>query len=321
MPFQSPDWLVPWWTQFGTDELCALVVSRGGAPIGFIPFYVHLDATKRERQLLPLGVGTTDYLDGVFAPQCGPEDIWNAVELLRKEVAHDVFCATQLREDSRLLEGLKWREQWRVGDSDSPNFLSQSEGCSRMPAVSMPELPQKIRRNAMYYRNRALRCGNLEMVQANESNWETIFEQLVRLHGLRWQMRGEEGVLVDQRVVQWHREAMPLLLQSGLLRLMSLKLDERVIAVLYSLIDPPRAQRAQYFYLTAYSPEHADLRPGTLLIAYAVERAASEGVTIIDMLRGDEGYKQIWHMKKSPTWCFTQFAKFHSEPGRRETAA
>ena len=175
-----------------------------------------------------------------------------------------------------------------------------------MAAVTIAELPQKIRRNAMYYRNRAQRCGRLELVQADESNCESIFEELRILHSSRWQTRGEDGVLVDQRVVNWHRDAIPLLVRAGLLRLMALKLNEEVIAVLYSLIDGERDGRVQYFYLTAYSPDHADLRPGTLLIAYAIERAAQQGVVTIDMLRGDESYKQIWHMQKVPTFCVTQ---------------
>ena len=103
---------------------------------------------------------------------------------------------------------------------------------------------------------------------------------------------------------------------------MVLRLNDEAIAALYSLIDPKRAGRAQYFYITAYSPEHADLRPGTLLIAYAVEHAANEGVETIDMLRGDESYKQIWHMEKVPTWCATQFpAITAAAKGHQETPA
>ena len=327
LPFQSPEWLVPWWKQFGTEELCAVVIVREGEATGFLPFYVYRDRGKRQRQLLPLGVGTTDYLDGVFAPECSVAEIGGAVDLLRSEVAHNLFCASQLPEQSRLLEALKQRSGNRDKGSEdrSPGnavFISQSDGCSRMPAARMADLPQKIRRNAMYYRNRAQRCGTLELMQANESNWQDVFSELRQLHTMRWQTRGEDGVLVDERVVRWHQEAMPLLLRAGLLRLMALKLDKKIIAVLYSLVDREREGRAQYFYITAYSPEHADLRPGTLLIAYAVEHGAKEGVTAIDMLRGDEGYKQIWHMEKVPTWCVTQFAAASCvEDHCRETAA
>ena len=308
-PFQSPAWLLPWWRQFGSEELCAVVIERGGEAIAFLPFYVFCDTARQKRQLLPLGVGTTDYLDGVFAPECSLEEIRQAIKILRSEAEHDEFCVPQLPEHSRLLEVLKQETGIRDQGTDGQRaFLSMSDGCSRMPAVTMADLPKKIRRNAMYYRNRAQRSASLELVQADESNWEEIFDALRRLHTLRWQTRGEDGVLVDERVVSWHREAVPELLKAGLLRLMALRLDDEVIAVLYSLIGREGlAERTQYFYITAYSPEHADFRPGTLLIAYAVEHAANEGVKTIDMLRGDEGYKQIWHMQKMPTWCLTQF--------------
>jgi CelD/BcsL family acetyltransferase involved in cellulose biosynthesis len=90
-----------------------------------------------------------------------------------------------------------------------------------------------------------------------------------------------------------------------MLRLSSLSLNSETIGVLYSLIDPPsRLTRTQYFYLTAYSTGHAELRPGTLLLALAIERAAEEEVWTIDMLRGDEAYKQIWHLERVPTYGF-----------------
>ena len=324
LPFQSPAWLLPWWRQFGNDGLCAVVIERERKPIGFLPFYIYQDAAKGRRQLLPLGVGTTDYLDGVFAPECGIEEIGAAVDVLRWEAEHDELCATQLPARSRLLHAMNQRSENRDQRSDNPESrvsVSLSEGCSRMPAVTIADLPQKIRRNAMYYRNRARRCGRLELVQADESNCKSIFEELRGLHTSRWKTRGEDGVLVDRRVINWHREAIPLLLRAGLLRLMALKLNEEFIAVLYSLIDRERDGRVQYFYITAYSPEHSELRPGTLLIAYAIEHAANEGVATIDMLRGDEGYKQIWHMEKMPTWCVTQLAGRECGSRREETAA
>jgi len=325
-PFQSAEWLVPWWRHFGGVELCAVTIARGEEIVGFLPFYVYHDVTKLQRQLLPLGVGTTDYLDGVFAPECSTGEIGRAVEWVRGRVSHDVFCATQLRGESRLLEAM---EQGTAGTDKGSGieqrepevFMSPSQACSRMKASMIWDLPQKIRRNAMYYRNRALRCGSLELVQADASNWEKLFAELIRLHTLRWKSRGEEGVLGDERVVAWHREAVPQLLNAGWLRLMALRLNDEIIAVLYSLVDRSRERRTQYFYITSYSVEHGSLRPGTLLIAYAAEHAAREGVATIDMLRGDEGYKQVWHMEKFPTWCCTRFANSRANSDREETAA
>lgn len=175
-----------------------------------------------------------------------------------------------------------------------------------MRAVTMADLPVKIRRNAMYYRNRAMRRGLLELTVADSTNWEETFDALTLLHTKRWQSSGEPGVLADSKVLAWHREALPLLQASGILRLCSLRLNGEIIGVLYSLIDPPpHSARTQYFYLTAFSREHADLRPGTLLLGFAIEHAALEGVQIVDMLRGDEPYKKIWHVESIPTYAFS----------------
>lgn len=294
-PLQTPEWLIPWWHQFGQGDLRALAITRDGVWIGFLPFYVFRDPYTGERQLLQLGVGTTDYLDGLFAPVCTAGQIREALTLLLREQGWDVFCASQLPTHSRLFHAVRQMNESRMR-------LFEGESCSRMRAVSMAELPQKLRRNAMYYRNRALRSGRLELQVADAENWAEAFGALRRLHTERWLDRGEPGVLADEHVLAWHYEALPLLQRAGLLRLCSLRLNGEIIGVLYSLVDPPwRPARTQYFYLTAFSPQFADLRPGTLLLGFAIERAASEGVEIIDMLRGNESYKQIWHLEWIPT--------------------
>ena len=167
IPFQSAEWLLPWWRQFGNEELCAVVMERGGEAIGLLPFYVYGDVAKRQRQLLPLGVGTADYLDGVFAPECSLSEIGRAVEFLRHEVEHDVLCVPQLREHSRLFQA--WKQ------TGTELYLSHSDACSRMGAVRIADLPQKIRRNAMYYRNRAQRLGKLELVRKSGNRLGAVF--------------------------------------------------------------------------------------------------------------------------------------------------
>lgn len=296
-PFHSPEWLLPWWHSFGQPDVRAVVLSRGAEIVGLLPFYVYREAGAPERRILPIGVSTTDYLGGLYSPACTDQDVEFGLRTLLADAEWNAMITVQLRATAPIL---------RVAQGIDPDLqLFETEGCSQTPAMRMSELPQKIRRNAMYYRNRAQRNGALELTTADESNWEEAFEALVRLHSERWQIRGEPGVLSHRRVLAMHREAIPRLLVAGLLRLCCLRLNGEIIAVLYSLIDPPeRAERRQYFYLTAYSPAHAELRPGTLLIALAMERAFDEGVRVIDMLRGEEAYKQIWHMERMPTFGF-----------------
>lgn len=298
-PFQSPEWLLSWAHQFGPSDLRTVLAYDRGSLAAILPFYRHLDPQTEERQLLLLGAGTSDYLDGIYSSSCSESHIREALGMICCEDDWDTLRVFQLRERSMLrqvLEHLPLPGLRRIG----------AESCLQIPAVPLDGLPRSIRDQAKHYRNCALRQGNLELLVAGEDNWSTAFDALERLHTSRWRNSGQPGLLADTRVVAWHREALPLLLRSGMLRLFTLSLNGEPIAVLYSLLDPPsRSPRMQYFYLTAFSIQHADLRPGTVLTALAVEHAANEGVRTIDMLRGDEPYKRLWHPEKLPTYGFS----------------
>jgi CelD/BcsL family acetyltransferase involved in cellulose biosynthesis len=295
-PFQAPEWLLPWWRVFGAD-LRTVAMFREDQLIALLPFYRYVEPSTGERLLLPVGIGTTDYLEGLFAPECGPRDICRAIELLCSGDDWDTLHASQLTPASRLLEAL---------EASLPGRRVATDACRRMPAVSLSELPQKIRHNAAYYRNRARRAGTLELATADALHCEPAFHALVRLHTERWQRSGQPGVFADQRVVRWQSEAVPLLERAGLLRLFTLHLNGETIAAFYCLIDPQdRPDRTLYLYLPGYSSAHADLSPGTVLTAMIIEQAAQEGVRTIDMLRGEEDYKKLWHTQPAPTFGFT----------------
>ena len=301
-PFQSPEWLLPWWRQFGQPELRAVVLSRAGKDTGLLPFYVLDEAPHSERQLLPVGVSTTDYLDGVFAPECSVDDIVAGLSLLVSEDGWDSMTVPQLRPESRLCQALTASG----GFAARAGTRFDADACSRMPAVPIAELSAKLRGKVRYYLRRASNAGPLTLRVAEAQDCEEMLAALERLHAQRWQERGEEGVLQDPRVLAWHHEAAPRLLAAGMLRLCSLQLAGETIAVTYSLVDPPwRPHRTEYIYLTAFSTAHGDFRPGTVLLGMEGERAAHEGVRTIDMLRGEEAYKQtIWHMERVPTVGF-----------------
>ena len=293
-PFQSPAWMLPWWHQFGQAETRTAVVFGGDQPVALLPFYVYPEPNTGERKLLLIGAGTTDYLDGLFAPACSAQHVQLGLDALREAGGWDTIAAMQLRPGSLLYSALR---------AYPGAEMFASESCSQVPASTMADLPVKIRRKAMYYRNRALRLGELRFHVADARNCLNVFSMLQTLHTQRWNARGEAGVLADERVLAMHREAVPRLQAEGLLRLCSLMLGEETLGVLYSFIDPPgRKRRTQYIYLTAFSGEHAELRPGTLLLAYAIEHAAREGIAVVDMLRGDEAYKEIWHAARIPTF-------------------
>ena len=311
-PFQRPEWLLPWWRQFGQPDLRAVLFREDGRLVGLLPLYVYSHEGTGERLLLLVGAGTSDYLDGVFGPECGVDEIVRAMELLRSEGGWEVGHLTQLAAGSLVLAAM---ERMATGAGGAAVRRYAGESCSRCRALPMRELPGKVRRQVMYSRNFAISRGRLLLTVADAGTWEEMFAELVRTHTERWERAGERGVLAEAAVLAWHRETIPELLASGLLRLCALRLDGRIVAVLYSLLDPEGragggsgnaedAGRTQYFYLMGYALEEEELQPGTLLLAFASEGAAAEGVRTIDMLRGEEAYKRFWHAEPAPTWGF-----------------
>lgn len=298
-PFQTPEWLLPWARQFARRDLRIAVIRQHDRLIGLLPAYVYTEPRRRERHLLLLGAGTSDYLDGIFASACATEHIRAALDLLRSESDWDVAYFTQLRPESRLLHAL-------ASSSTLRTEPAASQSCTRMAAVHLESLPAKIRQNVRYYGNRARRLGSVEFHSAGVADCLKWFEILRGLHTKRWQHSGQAGVLADPRVIAWHRESLPLLARAGTLRLCTLTLNREPIAAAYALIDPPaHPARTLYVYLPAYSVRHAALRPGTLLMAQIIDQAAKEGVRTIDFLRGEEGYKHLWHAESAPTFGFS----------------
>lgn len=67
-----------------------------------------------------------------------------------------------------------------------------------------------------------------------------------------------------------------------------LRVDEKPIAICYSL----RSRGVLHGWFTAYDREFANYSPGLILFLKLAEVAASEGISLIDLGKGDERYKQ-----------------------------
>jgi CelD/BcsL family acetyltransferase involved in cellulose biosynthesis len=298
-PFQSPAWLIPWWRHLGVGSLETLGLRRAGELIAIAPLYIYPNPHSNTRDVLIVGCGTSDYLDVVCEPGSEAHVRRAVFEHLKSERLRWDRCEfTQLRAGSPLFRGevpRGWIER-----------SAQGEPCVRLPLDSGKHntiaslLPKRMLQNLRYYRRRADKLGTIHIRCASRSDLEQHFENLVRLHALRWSTRGEAGVLANAGVLRAHREALPGLLEADVLRLYSLAIGERIIAVFYGLSDG-RAGGSMYYYLGAFDPEFEQVSPGSLLIAHALEQALAEGASAFDFLRGRESYKYLWGARDCPT--------------------
>jgi len=93
---------------------------------------------------------------------------------------------------------------------------------------------------------------------------------------------------------QWFRALADEYASDGTLRVHRLDIGTLNAAMTVSLVERPRedgAPRPWGLYNSSFDPTLAALAPGMVLIAELIERAAAEGCTDFDLLRGDEAYK------------------------------
>lgn len=282
-PFQSPAWLLPWWEAFAPGELHVAVLRREGQLVGLAPLYLERTEDTGCR-ILPIGISVSDYLDILVDPNLSPAGLadvidgssgwqsWELPELAPGAQALTLPCPAGCHE-----------------------LLTTGETCPYLALPAIPgklaeTLPHRKRRSLSMNRHRAERRGAVAFQSLADSDPETLLAELFRLHGIRWESRGEQGVLADPQVQLFHRKAMPRLAETGLLRLHAISIGGRTAAVYYGLSHGARA----YAYLTGFDTDFAHESPGTLLLAHVMEQSIAEGVREFHFLRGGEAYKYGW---------------------------
>ncbi len=162
-PFQRPERLLPWWRPFGQQEMFACVFRAEARLVGLLPLYAYREPHAGERKLLLIGAGTSDHLDGVFAPECGAAEIVRAWRLLALETSWDTAYLMQLRPGSPLITAME-----QLGLEVARRCAGEST--SRTRALPVAELPKKLRADVRYFRNAAIGRGKLELRLADAAN-------------------------------------------------------------------------------------------------------------------------------------------------------
>ncbi|MBA3517977.1 MAG: GNAT family N-acetyltransferase [Rhizobiales bacterium] len=286
LPFQSPAWLIPWWRHFAPGALFTLAAWKTGRLVGLAPFYV--EDGPLGRRLLPIGISLSDHLDVLADRDCAEEamdalvaaamsrddawDLWELEELLPDALAMSLTFPAGYVDD--------------IAQQSPCPVLMIPDGVASYPAI----LSQKKRRNINLARNRCARRGTVSIERAQGDEALDALEHLFRLHAARWALRGEAGVLAPHQVRSFQRDAVPGLEAAGLLRIHTLAIGDRVVAVYYALSQNSRFS----VYLTGFDPDFDFESPGVVLLAHVIGEAVAEGCREIDFLRGQEPYKYEW---------------------------
>jgi CelD/BcsL family acetyltransferase involved in cellulose biosynthesis/SAM-dependent methyltransferase len=285
-PFQSPAWLIAWWRAFHPGDLRTIAIRDGERLVGLAPFYI--ERAIAGGRLLALGIGLSDYLDVLVAPE-GRDAVLEAI--------------------GAAVEALPGWQEWELTDMAPLAVgrglpLLSSCACEEAPAaarygLALDEVPARLvpgskARKLRTAEHRATRDGGYTITQADARTLDPLLTRLIDLHHRRWMMRGEAGVFADPRVERCHREALPQLLKRGMLRLHGLERKGVVTAVQLGFQHGRRA----FFYISGFDPADAHVSPGTLLTAHAIREAQREGCRWFDFLKGEEDHKKSWGAKR-----------------------
>lgn len=282
-PFQRPEWLLPWCARFANPhEIWAIAIFSGLELVALAPF------ASRAGTLSLLGEGITDYLDLLVDPAHRSAAL--AALAAHLEARPDRARACDLRALRGTSPLLTIPFPFASRDTIAPDDACPVLALPGRPAELFEVIPRAMLRNVRKATARAERLGRFACVTADAANRSAILEAFLALHAARWTAAGEPGVLADPRVQSFHREVSAAFCARGDLRLHAVTLDDRVAGVVYGFA----AHGTVYLYLQGYDPDLAEIGPGTLAVANAVESAAREGARAVDFLRGQERYKHLW---------------------------
>ena len=284
-PFQSPEWILPWWRHLGGGELLAMGLWQDKELVGLAPLFIH--EWMGRRQISPLGVSISDYTEFLLLPENAAEGAGLILDCLAELGEQwDICILPEVKQDSILLQA----------SVDGLNKESEpSEVCPVLELASSEEafeagLSGHLLRNLRRGRNLLESLGGAKIETAHAETVSEFMDALFELHAARWKKQAEPGVLAAPQVKAFQREAADGLFKRGALKLYGLRRREGLASVMYDLV----AHGVMYAYLGGFDPALERVSPGALLTFHAIQDAIRSGCREYDFLRGKEDHKYVW---------------------------
>ena len=289
-PFQRPAWLLAWVDAFSPHDLLMLAVRDGDDLVGIAPLLIYPRDGKR--MLAFAGGGVSDYL-GLLCERSREEEIVQAVLEWADACSNwDVLELTDIPSNSQLLSLPMFQSHTYEHDSVSILHLPTNGG-KLLHAFS-----KRQRANLRNAASRLQRAGGGRIETATPETLSVFLNDLFRLHTTRWSHSGQPGVLHDENTRNFHRRCAPALLAQRALQIHRLRIEDKTVAIIYSLRD----RGTVFCHVQGFDLSYAFLSPGTQLMLAVIEEAQKQGFRKFDFLRGQEAYKQHWRAQPQPTY-------------------
>jgi hypothetical protein len=238
-----------------------------------------------------MGTGISDYLDIPVAMGRENECMKLIHEyLLEIKSQWDICDFQELRNNSPFFKEISGMYRTYF----EPCSLCVSKIIGSNPGKIIYMVPKKLRNNLRRSEEKLLKNGKINFYEENSDGLKSALEQLIFLHSVRWNDKQNAGVLNEKNIQDFHFDVSERLYKKDMMRIFSLKFDDKVIASYYVFLH----RKTAYAYLGGFDPGMSEYSPGTISLYYCMLSLATKGYECIDFLRGEEAYKLHWRVEK-----------------------
>jgi CelD/BcsL family acetyltransferase involved in cellulose biosynthesis len=281
-PFLLHGWLREWWRYYGQgNRLAVHVAERDGVLVGALPLYVRRRFGLRVAEFMG---GHRSALGDLLLAEGENRSVAQELAGLTGGSDHDLADLFGLPGNSVLASSLP-RGRLRLIKRVEAPVMDLSAGWE---AAYNAKTSSKTRALHRRRRRQLSELGKLETsIARTPEELSVAIEDAFRVHLLRWAGRPDGSEFATATGQLFHRGAIQALAETDVPRIVSLKLDGRVIAFHYYLALCGR----MYVHRLAFDPALSRFSPGLVNTLDTIETAASEGLTAVEFLGGAERYK------------------------------
>ncbi len=299
VPFRQTPWLAAWWRHLGKNLTAYLVIARSsdGTVQGLLPLYRDDNATQG-RTLRPIGDGTacTDDVSVLAMPEHVVQ-VSAAIGRFLANIASDSKFGWDLLDLDGIVEADEACTALARGLNESGATLHSHSRMSTWykPCESswdsyLASLSKSHRRALVQLHKKFQNCSELQYTVAQDSNdIDSSLRQLIELHQQRWLAAGQQGTYAEPEFRDFIADVVSGFSGQGMLFFPTLRQADKIIAAELHFVG---CNNRTYCYSTGYNIQSAALQPGRLLNVQVLQHIYNHGWSGVDLLRGDEPYKE-----------------------------
>ena len=328
MVCMSSGWAASWWKHFGRHKnrsLCIITVYDKQKLVAIFPFFKgitkvgNITLQKRIQIIGSCGntneqlgftddYGISDFLDLIVDPEYSTPVANLFIKLLESpEFAGQQITFHQVRDDSYIMNHIypllkKSERKVQAEQTDTCYYIDIDR------TKDFKDFVKKSKSNARRRFRQTMRArgiGNEFIIEEPTSmdDVEQMIDKLMQVHQEKWNHLGYPGAFQDKRFQKFFKEISYAAYRDNRLWIKQAVDEGGVCAVRMLLMFNGR----YYDYMSGYdenSPS-AKYRPGIGLLLDLVENSFEEPINRIELLRGDEGYKQDFTQLVLNNWKIT----------------